>query len=823
MHAAGETIAAPTPAAFPGLSSAEAADRALRGLSNRVPRRERSDLAVLRENATTFFNLVLGSLVATLLVLAVLDRNAGLAQDALFVGLVAIANIAVGTFQELRAVRTLRGLVALAAPHATVVRDGEERRLPAEEVVQGDRIVLRPGDQVVADGPIVAGAAEIDESQLSGEAKPVPRRAGGRLRSGSFCTAGTCAYIAEAVGGDAYAQRLTAEAQELVRRLTPLQLRFNRILRVLLTATMVLGGLLLISYNVAHRGFAESVRAATATISSVVPEGLLLSMTVAFAIGAVRVSRRGAIVQEIGAVEALNYVDVVCLDKTGTITANALSVAQTDWQANEAEWLPWLGAFATASAGESRTADALTAAFSSAANGATTAAGVPFSSARRWSARTLTLNGERRTLLLGAPETVLPLCTGDAERLSAAYDEAVRAGRRGVVLAAAAGIADDEPVQPVEAVALIVLADTLRPEIGAAFATMDDLGIEPKIISGDNPQTVAALVAQLGIRLRGGALTGAELETLDPAGFAAAVEHTSIFGRIAPAQKAGIVAALRGAGHYVAMVGDGVNDVPALRSADLAIAMQSGADTARAVAGMVLTGDSFAAFVAGTQEARAVLGNAARLSKLFLAKSLYAFLIIVATNMLGLNFPFLPRHGSLTALLTLGIPAVFISMSVPPRDAGRDFTHNVLRFALPAAFAVASVAIVVHLVAEGLLARPIEEARTLDSLTVGITGLFFMLEVLGFAGASLRNPTRPVLTTVLGAGLFGLLLLTLYTPWLRRFFDFTPMDPTRWAVIGPAVAVALIGQYLLSRQWPAVLDFLTARPRRGEIPRGRTM
>jgi cation-transporting ATPase E len=403
MTTASETITAPDSAAHRGLTAAEAAARAARGLSNRVPRRERSDLAVLRSNATTFFNLVLGSLVATLLVLAVVDLNAGLAQDALFVGLVAVANIAVGTFQEVRAVRTLRGLVALTAPHATVVRDGEERRIAAEEVVQGDLIVLRPGDQVVADGPIVSGAAEIDESPLTGEAKPVPRREGEHLRSGSFCTAGTCAYTAEAVGSNAYAQQLTAEAQELVRRLTPLQLRFNRILRVLLTATMVLGVLLLISYNVAHRGFAESVRAATATISSVVPEGLLLSMTVAFAIGAVRVSRRGAIVQEIAAVEALNYVDVVCLDKTGTITANALSVAETDWQGDEAEWLPWLGAFAAASAGESRTADALATAFARSANGATTADAVPFSSARRWSARTLTLDGERRTLLLGAP------------------------------------------------------------------------------------------------------------------------------------------------------------------------------------------------------------------------------------------------------------------------------------------------------------------------------------------------------------------------------------------------------------------------------------
>ncbi|HLZ70835.1 MAG TPA: HAD-IC family P-type ATPase, partial [Dehalococcoidia bacterium] len=511
VAAASEAVGPPPSVARRGLTSAEAAERALRGLSNRVPRRERSDLAILRANATTFFNLVLGSLVATLLVLAVVDRNAGLAQDAGFVGLVAIANIAVGTFQEIRAVRMLRGLVAITAPQALVVRDGEPRRIAAEEVVQGDLIALRPGDQVVADGPIVSGMAEIDESLLTGEAKSVARREGARLRSGSFCTAGTCWYTAEAVGGSAYAQQLTFEAQTLVRRLTPLQLRFNRILRVLLTATMVLGVLLLISYNVADRGFAESVRAATATISSVVPEGLLLSMTVAFAIGAVRVSRRGAIVQQIAAVEALNYVDVVCLDKTGTITANVLSVADVRWREVEDDLLPWLGAFAAASEGESRTADALAAAFAHRSNGAESAEGVPFSSARRWSARTLTLHDVRRTFLLGAPETVLPLCAGGAEDLEAAYRDVVQAGKRGVIFAEAAAIAGDAVAQPVQALALIVLADALRPEIGTAFTTMAALGIEPKIISGDNPQTVAALVAQLGIRLRGDVISGAEL------------------------------------------------------------------------------------------------------------------------------------------------------------------------------------------------------------------------------------------------------------------------------------------------------------------------
>ena len=810
-----------------GLTTEEAARRAAEGKRNVLVQREASDGQIIRRNALSFFNVVLGGLILTLLVLAVVDRSVSDAQDALFVGLVAAANLAVATWQELRATHSLRRLVALTMPRATVVRDGEERSIPAEDVVLGDLIRLKTGDQIVADGHVVddgADSAEIDESLLTGETKPERKRAGDEVRSGSFCVAGRCSYVAERVGADAYAVRLTADARTLVHRQTPLQLRFQRLLRVLLTATAVLGVLLLISYNVSHRGLAESIKAATATITTVVPEGLLLSMTVAFAIGAARVSRRGAVVQDIAAIEALNYVDVVCLDKTGTITANRLALSKVFWLPGADEAAGWLGAFASATAGESGTAKAIAEALAAGSNGARPSRTVPFSSARRWSAVELDLRRRRRSFLLGAPETVLPLCT-DAGPLYAANARATTSGLRSVVFAEAPVLPDfDSPESngssvQLKPLALITLADVLRPEVKTAFDTMTRLRIEPKLISGDSPETVAALIAQLGIRLQGGTIAGTDLEGLGDAELGEAVERQSIFGRIGPDQKAMIVAALQKNGHYVAMVGDGANDVRALRAADVAVAMASGTETARAVAGVVLLNDSFAAFVAGTREAQAVLGNSARLSKLFLTKSLYAFAIIVATNMLGLNFPFLPRHGSLTSLLTLGIPAVFISAGVPPLDTGRDFTRDVLRFALPASVSLACAAILVHLLTEGLLGRSIAEARTLVSLTVGITGLFYMLEVLGFEGASWRNPTRPVLSTVLGGCLGAGLLLILYTPWLRRFFAFTEMRLQQWLIVLPAVVLALAGQFYFSRYWPQILDFLTARPSRSE--RGR--
>jgi cation-transporting ATPase E len=494
---------------------------------------------------------------------------------------------------------------------------------------------------------------------------------------------------------------------------------------------------------------------------------------------------------------------------------------ETTWVPGREGDLPWLAAFVRATAGESKTAGALAAELGASSNGAKAAGGVPFSSERRWSALRLDLGGERRVFVMGAPETLLPLCDG-GEELREAYEQAAANGLRGVLFAEAERLPDfGVAMGELRPLALITLADVLRPEVKGAFETMGTLGIEPKLISGDNPHTVASLLAQLGIEVKGGSISGAELEDQSDEEFRRAVEENSVFGRVAPPQKARIVNALRENGHYVAMAGDGANDVQALRAADVAVAMASGTSTARAVAGIVLLNDSFEAFIKGTKEAQAVLGNAARLSKLFIAKSLYAYLLIVATNMLGLNFPFLPRHGSLTALLTLGIPAVFISISIPPPGSGRDFTRSVLRFALPASLALASAAIIVPLLTEGVLGRTIEEARTLVSLTIGITGLFFMVQVLGFEGASFRSLTRPVMTSVLGALLVGGFLLTLYVPWLRSFFDFTEMHADDWAIVLPAVAGALAGQYLISHYWQTIVDFLSARPVAPETMRGR--
>ncbi|GMU40795.1 MAG: magnesium-transporting ATPase [Chloroflexota bacterium] len=803
--------------ALTGLSTAEADTRALEGRHNLDTTPQRTDGDVVRANTLTFFNVVLASMILALLVVGEL-------RDGIFVGVVVAANVVIATVQELIATRRLRALRALTQPTATVVRDGIEETIPAVEVVDGDLLHLFPGDEVVADGRVVARQAELDESLLTGESDSVRRGPGDGVRSGSFCIAGDCYYVAERVGAEAYAVRLAADAREQTRTATPLTFRFQRLLRVLLIATGALAAALFIQFNFADRGLAESLKATTATVTTVVPVGLLLGMTVVAAVGALRVSRSGAIVQEIAAVEALNYVDVIGLDKTGTLTTNRLTFRGVTWAPGASGAQGWLGAFAAASAGSNKTADALAEALGRASNGARPLASVPFHSARRWSAFTLEHLGETRTFVLGAPETVL--ARGErgpgAVALIDAYRAAAEEGLRGVIFAETRGLPDaDATLEEATPLALVTFGDELRAEVTAAFDLMEDLGIEPKVISGDNPRTVLALLRQMGIRTHGGAIGGDDLERLTGEAFADAVETHTVFGRITPPLKARIVETLKARGHYVAMVGDGANDVRALRAADVAVAMASGTAMTRGVAGIVLVEDSFAALIRGTQEATFVLGNAARLSKLFLAKSVYAYLLIFATNMLGLDFPFLPRQGSVTSLLTLGIPALFIAIVAPPRDAGRDFARNVLRFALPAGAALAIAAIFVQFMTEGLLGRGIEEARTLVSITVVAVGIAYVVEVLGLDGADWRRPLRPIATLILAAALFAMLYLLVTTGWLRDFFAFTTVSNVGWAFAGFATVLALVLRYALSRYWPAILDVLTAKPGPEQEPRGR--
>ncbi|MGE3961997.1 MAG: HAD-IC family P-type ATPase [Dehalococcoidia bacterium] len=797
-----------------GLTSAEVAARVRHGLVNAEPANGDGDWAIVRRNVVSFFNIVLAVLIVALLA-------TGEFRDGLLVGAVVIANVALATLQEIVATRRLRTLRALTAPRATVLRDGVEREVAASEVVLGDVLVLRRGDQVVADGPVLAGQAEVDESLLTGESSSIRRGRGDELRAGVFGVAGEVHYRADRVGTEAYALRLTAEARGLVRRASPLLLRFERLLRVILIATGLLAAILFIQFNVEGRGFTESLKATTATVTTIVPVGLLLGITVVTAVGALRVSRSGAIVHDLNSVEALNYVDVIAFDKTGTLTSNRLVLDAVHWTPGRADDDAWLRAFAAATAGESATSTALAEGLGAAPPGARAVASVPFSSERRWSAASVAIgDGGTRTFVLGAPETVLAGGEG-GQAIAAAYDQASGAGLRGVVIAEAPALPDPhEALVGLTPLALLTFRDELRREVAEAFALMEQLRITPKIISGDHPETVAALLGQLGVEVDG-VVAGSELERLDGAAFEDAVERTMVFGRISPALKRRIVTSLAERGHYVAMVGDGANDVLALRAADVAVAMASGAAIARGVAGIVLLNDSFTALIRGTREATFILGNTERLAKLFVAKSAYAYVLIFATNLLGLEFPFLPRQGSVFSTLSLGIPALLVAFSAPPPRTPREILNRIVRFALPAGVAVGVCTMTLQFIVEGLLGRDVEEARTLVSLTLTVVGLAFFVQVVGLEDASLRVPWRPIATAIVAATLGAILVAIVRTATTREFFGFTDVSAVGWASVVIASVAALIGQYLLSRHWRDLLRFVSGQWRSAAPQRGR--
>src|SRR6185312_3274869 len=524
---------APAVTASGGLSEVEAQRRLRARGPVRPPATSRSYGSIVRANTLTVFNLILA-------VFGVLTLAFGDWRDALFLG-VLLANTAIGITQEVRAKRTLDRLALLVAPRATVVRDGAGRDVGPEQLVAGDLVRVEAGDQLVADGRLGRSRdLRVDESILTGESEPAVRSAGDELRSGAFVVEGTGAYEVTAVGADSYAERLLGEARAFRHPRSPLEQAVNRLLLALAGAVVVLGALL--GFSLWHRDASagEAVATATAGVVSLVPEGLVVLVSLTFAVAALRMARRGVLAQQLNAIESLASADVICLDKTGTLTDAKLRVAAAIPRAAVASL-------------RNATLAAIATAFPQAAPEEPLGE-VPFASRRRWSGVQLA----DVTLLLGAPER-FPL----DDRLVRAAEAQRRGGRRVVAVARS-----DEPLTPdaddppadARPLGLVVLAERLRADARATVAFFAREGVELKVLSGDDPETVAAIAADAGIPTTT-VLHGADLPQ-DPAELCAAALRANVIGRVSPEDKRRVVEALRDAGRYVAMVGDGVNDVP---------------------------------------------------------------------------------------------------------------------------------------------------------------------------------------------------------------------------------------------------------------------
>ena len=828
------TTAAPHPgtlAAHPDLSSTpaeglttdEAARRRLAGLGNvALPSTTRTYAQILRENTFTFVNNILFLLGLALVAV-------GRPMDA-FVSLAVIStNIIVGIVQEIRAKRTLDKIALLTRHTAAVVRDGTTAELPPDDLVLGDLVELRAGDQVVLDGRLASGGVGVDESQLTGESDVMPKRPGDELFSGSFATTGSGRYIVEKVAAASFANQITAGARSFRRVVTPLQSEVNLVVRVVLAIVVYLEILLLI------RGLVQAIRpgdvVADATLlAGLVPNGLFVSIAVAYALGAIRILRFGALVQQSNAIESLSHVDVLCLDKTGTLTANKLEVDRVValGDATEAELVRVVAALAASATAGNKTSEAIAARWPVAPQ--PLIGEVPFSSARKWSA--VAFGDEagagservRGIVALGAPQFLRRFLATNADvegpedaeldpdgwdQLQAELSELTALGLRVLLVAThpeaeALPSSDDESVATLpagmRALGLVALRDELRPEAAKTLASFRENGVQVKIISGDDPETVVALARQAGI-LDAAFVSGADLDALDDGQLGALAEETTVFGRITPAQKERLVDALRARGHYVAMIGDGVNDVLSLKKANLAIARGSGTQATRGVADLVLMQDSFAAVAQAVEEGQRILNGMQDILKLFLTRIATVGLVIVS-SLVVVTFPIELRNASALTVFTVGIPSAMLAFwAAPGRRVREGLTKTLANFVAPAAI-VSSLAGLLVLYGSlflagsdglhtGNFAVALDNARTALTAFLVFVGLLLVVfvepPVPWFAVAEpLSRDWRPtILAIVLAIGFF----LTTQIGAARDFFSFGVPEPRDAVLVIVAVVV----------------------------------
>jgi cation-transporting P-type ATPase E len=701
-----------------GLDAQAVAARVSAGLVNRAPPAPgRSTAQILRANVLTRFNAILGTLFVVVVVV-------GPPQDALF-GVVLVVNTGVGVFQEMRAKRALDRLAILTAPRARVLRDGQVSHIATGDLVQDDVLELRIGDQVAVDAvTLAADGLEVDEALLTGEAEPVAKQPGDTLLSGSFVVAGSARARACAVGGQAYAARLQAEARRFSLIHSELQQGTTRILRGLTWVMIPAGALLLFSeFFRSHDPFEDAVRGSAAGLVAMVPEGLVLLTSLAFAMGAMRLAQRRVLVQELAAIEGLARVDVLCVDKTGTLTRPGMRLIETEvlngWPA--ARIAEVVAALAADDEAPNGTVAALAAHYPD-SPGWTVTARVPFSSARKWSGLTFAKQG---TWLLGAPAIVGPNMPSDAVAAVVRHEEA---GRRVLLLAGTDDSLESAPGPPPAGrpAALLVLAEELRDDTSATVRYLLDQGVTIRVLSGDAPRAVAAIARRAGIPAEDEPCDASRL-TDDQ--MAARIGSVSVFGRVRPGQKLAAVRALREDGHVVAMVGDGVNDVQALKEADLGIAMGSGSEASRSVARVVLLDGTFAAVPQILDEGRRVIANIERVARLFVTKTAYAALIAIAIGVVGASYPFFPRHLTIISTLTIGVPGFFLALAPGAPRARPGFVGRVLDFAIPAGIAVAVAVLVSDAIAHTMPGVSQEQTRTASLLAAFAMGLWILVLV----------------------------------------------------------------------------------------------
>lgn len=733
------------PAELEGLTASEVQRKIEDGQTNQVEENLlKSDKEIIKENTINIFNIL--NLVLALFVLLV-----GSPKNTLFFGVVVI-NTLIGIIQELRAKHTIDKLSVLAKTKAVVLRDGRLQQIDQEAIVLGDILYLRNGDQVPVDGNLLAGeGVEVDESLLTGEADRVQKTLQDKLFSGSFVTAGECFYQGTAVGKDNFAEQLTSEAKTKKTENSELTKVLSRMIAVLTIVIIPVGLGLFYSQYQASASIKQAVLGTVAALVSMIPEGLMLLTSVAFAVGAANLARKKVLVQALPSIETLARVDVICLDKTGTITDGTLKFEQALLgEVSENRVNTIMGALLHHLKDQNATATALRKAFPAVSDWQAEKV-IPFSSARKWSGVSFKDQG---SFAFGAPEFIFKEMTAEMQSKIQPYLEE---GQRVLVLVEYPGTLEEELVYEPRLLATLIISDNLRENAQATFGYFAKQDVQLKVISGDHPLTVSKIAQKAGIK---NAETFIDMSGLDePIDYKALVNQTTVFGRVTPKQKQSLIQALK-INHTVCMTGDGVNDVLALREADIGVAMANGSSAARAASDVILLDSDFARMQNVLNEGRRVINNIERVASMYLVKTIYSLLLAVIFMIIASPYPFEPVQLTPINALTVEIPSFFLALKPSYERIKGDFLNNILRVSLPGALTVVSAVMIIQL-ANVLFDLDYQATSTMSVFLTGCVGLLVLYKV-----SFPLDKKKIALITALSTAYLSCYL------FFREFFDF---------------------------------------------------
>jgi cation-transporting ATPase E len=779
---------------YGGLNDAEVEERLARGEVNLAPNEtSRTYTRIIIDNALPPVNIAL--FVISILLLAL-----GLVADALLTAGLVIGNVIVGVFQEARAKRQLDQIALLVRPRATVIRNGAEKDVVPEEIVKDDLLILRPGDQIQTDGEILGQEGfSVDEAMLTGESDLVPKQPGDEVFSATFAMTGSAVYKTTSVGQSRVAQAITEQARAFRNVRTPLQREVQWLIIGMGVMMALLGVEVLNSLHRLYGGIplVEGVRAA-AVIVALVPQGLWFMITVTYSLAVLRVARKGALIQRMNAIESISHVDILCFDKTGTLTTNSLQVEELKpIAADEETCKRALGRFAASASFSNKTNDALKVVYPGEAAEAKTE--VTFDSSRKWSGLLFAGGDDAGFYVLGAPE----ILRESVELPQGAPDTAVwtSQGLRVLLFAQKHDITEvpggaQKPELPngLEPLCYVVLRDELRENVAEIIKQFGESGIRLKVISGDSPETVAALAQQAGLPDADKTMSGAELRELSDDQLAERVEETAVFGRVTPSDKERLVRALQRRKHYVAMTGDGVNDVPALKAAQVAIAMGAGSSVTRSVADLLLLENAFSVLPAAFSEGQRIRKGMEAIIRVFLIRTFAVAFIVFGAAALTREFPVTPRLTAIWAALTVGLPSLAIASWARTGATKRYILGSALPFVLPASITIGLMGLGIYELM--LKLEDVEAARTTLTAAAVMAGAV----LIPFA----QDPPRDWMTN---NGLFndkrpivmaGLMIVAFWASMiiepLRRFYELDSLN-----VVG--IFVAFAGFFL----WLAVI------------------